>query len=94
MLSSCEDSCRARIAWPNDPCETSISSAITARFAYPESPHSGQPTCRRAPRTWRPENERPFCLFPIGYPADECYVPDIERKPLSEVMVEVSSDPE
>lgn len=42
----------------------------------------------------RPENERPFCLFPIGYPADECYVPDIERKPLSQVMVEVSSDPD
>ncbi len=42
----------------------------------------------------RPENERPFCLFPIGYPSDECYVPDIERKPLSQVMVEVSSDPD
>ena len=40
----------------------------------------------------RPENERPFILFPIGYPADGCEVPALERKPLDEVMVEVTSD--
>ncbi|MGI9647766.1 MAG: nitroreductase family protein [Acidimicrobiia bacterium] len=37
----------------------------------------------------RPENERPFCMFPIGYPAEDCVVPDLQRKELSEVMVEV-----
>lgn len=37
----------------------------------------------------RPTNERPFCMFPIGYPADDCVVPDIARKDLEEVMVEV-----
>ncbi len=37
----------------------------------------------------RPQNERPFCMFPIGYPADDCVVPDIGRKGLDEVMVEV-----
>jgi iodotyrosine deiodinase len=37
----------------------------------------------------RPENERPFILFPIGYAADGCEVPDLVRKELSEVMVEV-----
>lgn len=36
----------------------------------------------------RPENERPFALFPIGHPADDCAVPDLTRKTLSEVMVE------
>ena len=40
----------------------------------------------------RPENERPFILLPIGYAADECEVPDLVRKPLDEVMVEVTSD--
>ncbi len=35
----------------------------------------------------RPENERPFLLIPVGYVAPECTVPDIERKPLSEVAV-------
>lgn len=38
----------------------------------------------------RPESERPFILFPVGYAADGCRVPDISRKPLSEVMVEVT----
>ena len=37
----------------------------------------------------RPENERPFCMFPIGYPADDCVVPDLQRKGLDDVMVEV-----
>jgi iodotyrosine deiodinase len=37
----------------------------------------------------RPENERPFCMFPIGYPAEDCVVPDLRRKSLDEVMVEV-----
>ncbi|MCL1598831.1 MAG: nitroreductase family protein [Actinomycetia bacterium] len=40
----------------------------------------------------RPDNERPFILFPIGYAADDCEVPDLERKPLEQVMVEVVAD--
>jgi iodotyrosine deiodinase len=39
----------------------------------------------------RPENERPFCMFPIGYAADDCVVPDLRRKSLDEVMVEVGA---
>jgi len=35
----------------------------------------------------RPENERPYILFPVGYPAADCAVPDLTRKPLSEVLV-------
>jgi nitroreductase len=34
----------------------------------------------------RPQNERPFILFPIGFPADEANVPDLERKPLDEIV--------
>jgi len=33
----------------------------------------------------RPKNERPFVLLPIGYPADDCQVPDLSRKSLAEV---------
>jgi iodotyrosine deiodinase len=33
----------------------------------------------------RPENEKPFLLIPVGYPADECWVPDLERKNLTEI---------
>lgn len=33
----------------------------------------------------RPENEKPFLLVPVGYPAAECYVPKLERKKLEEI---------
>lgn len=33
----------------------------------------------------RPENERPFLLIPVGYPADEVYVPNISRKQIGEI---------
>ena len=35
----------------------------------------------------RPANEKPFLLIPVGYPADECWVPDIKRKELEEICV-------
>lgn len=35
----------------------------------------------------RPENEKPFLLIPVGYPADECWVPDIQRKELEDICV-------
>ena len=37
----------------------------------------------------RPDNERPFVLFPVGYPLPGVQVPDISRKSLDEVMVTV-----
>jgi nitroreductase len=33
----------------------------------------------------RPKNERPFLLLPVGYPAEETFVPDIKRKELEEI---------
>ena len=38
----------------------------------------------------RPENERPFVLFPIGYPLPGVKVPTLRRKSLEEVLVTVS----
>ncbi|NRT15327.1 nitroreductase [Flavobacterium sp. 28A] len=35
----------------------------------------------------RPENEKPFLLIPVGYPAEECWVPDLGRKELDEIAV-------
>jgi len=35
----------------------------------------------------RPEYERPYLLIPMGYPAEGCVVPDIERKELGEILV-------
>lgn len=35
----------------------------------------------------RPANEGAYVLIPVGYPAEDCRVPDIERKALGEVVV-------
>ncbi|TAH34369.1 MAG: nitroreductase family protein [Planctomycetota bacterium] len=37
----------------------------------------------------RPTHERPFLLIPVGYPADDCTVPEaaLRKKPLEQVMV-------
>ena len=35
----------------------------------------------------RPENERPFVMFPIGFPLPGTLVPDLGRKALDDVMV-------
>ena len=35
----------------------------------------------------RPENERPFLLMPVGYPAELCQVPDLSRKTIDQVLL-------
>lgn len=35
----------------------------------------------------RPSNEKPFILFPVGYPAPDATVPDLRRKSLDEVAI-------
>ena len=35
----------------------------------------------------RPTNEKAFVLLPVGYPAAGCRVPDLEKKPLGEILV-------
>lgn len=36
----------------------------------------------------RPANERAYLLIPIGHPAEDAEVPDLERKPLADVMAD------
>jgi hypothetical protein len=35
----------------------------------------------------RPENEKPYILFPVGYPSSDAMVPNLRRKSLDEVAV-------
>lgn len=35
----------------------------------------------------RPDNERPFILLPVGYPAENATVPELSRKPLEQFQV-------
>ena len=32
----------------------------------------------------RPDNERPYLLMPVGYPAEDAQVPDISRREFEE----------
>ena len=34
----------------------------------------------------RPSNEKPYILFPVGYPSDDATVPDLRRKSLEEFV--------
>lgn len=40
----------------------------------------------------RPENERPFLLIPVGFPAEGATVPDLKRKTEEEVVVWYEED--
>lgn len=33
----------------------------------------------------RPLQEKPFMMIPVGYPAEDCVVPDLQRKPLQDI---------
>jgi len=37
----------------------------------------------------RPRNEKPFVLLPVGYPAENARVPDIEKKALADILLHV-----
>lgn len=37
----------------------------------------------------RPKNEKTYLLIPVGYPAPDCRVPDLRKKPLDEVLITV-----
>ena len=41
----------------------------------------------------RPDNERPFVLFPVGYPLAGTRVPELRRKPLDQVRTLVGHPP-
>ena len=54
--------------------------------------HTPSPMGFLAELLQRPANERAFLLLPVGYPAEGCQVPRIERKPLDEVRLRYDAD--
>jgi nitroreductase len=50
-------------------------------------PHTPSPMGFLTTLLDRPPTERPYILFPVGYPSSDCRVPDIVRKPLTEALV-------
>lgn len=49
--------------------------------------HTPSPMAFLAEILERPAREKAFIVFPVGYPADDATVPDLERKSLEEVSV-------
>jgi iodotyrosine deiodinase len=73
----------------------SESVGIAAGFLLVALHHAGLATLTHTPSPMafladilgRPDHEKPYLLLPVGYPAEGAEVPDIQRKPLGEVMV-------
>lgn len=71
------------------------SCGIAAGFLISAIHHAGLVTLTHTPSPMnflkkilnRPDNERPFLLLPVGYHADNCYVPDIQRKGINKIAI-------
>jgi nitroreductase len=55
-------------------------------------PHTPSPMDFLADELDRPDNERAYLVVPVGYPAEDCTVPDISKDPLDEVAEFVEPD--
>lgn len=68
---------------------------IAAGFLISAIHHAGLVTLTHTPSPMnflqkilgRPDNEKPFLLLPVGYPAEDAVVPKLERKSADEVIV-------
>jgi iodotyrosine deiodinase len=49
--------------------------------------HTPSPTGFLGRMLGRPPHERPLVLIPVGYPAPDAEVPDLERKPVEQILV-------
>lgn len=74
---------------------TAESVGIATGFLLVALHHAGLATLTHTPSPMgflervldRPPHERAWLLVPVGYPAPDCRVPAIEKKPLDEVLV-------
>ncbi|MFQ5669452.1 MAG: nitroreductase family protein [Acidobacteriota bacterium] len=51
-------------------------------------PHTPSPMRFLSSLLRRPRNEKPYVLFPVGYPAPGARIPDIQRKPFDQIVQE------
>ncbi len=76
---------------------TQESVGIAVGFLLASLHHAGVATLTHTPSPMsflqelleRPENEQAYLLIPVGYPAEGCRVPDLARKSLDEIRVEL-----
>lgn len=83
------DGSRGQVYYANESCGLACGFLLTAIH------HAGLCALTHTPSPMqflsrilnRPEEEKPFLLIPVGYPAPECWVPDIKRKQMPEICV-------
>ena len=63
------------------------------RMGVATLPHTPSPMAFLSQMLGRPDNERPFALFPVGYPLEGAKVPDLTRKPFDKVAETVDHRP-
>ncbi len=90
------DGSRRKNYYVKESCGIAAGMFITAlhRMGLTTLTHTPSPMAFLTKVLGRPDNERPFVLFPIGYPMPGVQVPDLARKPLDEVRVIVGDLPE
>lgn len=74
---------------------TQESVGIASGFLLAALHHAGLATLTHTPSPMgflrevlgRPAFEKPFLLIPVGYPQEDCEVPNLERKGLEEILV-------
>ncbi len=67
---------------------------IAVGFLLASLTHAGLATLTHTPNPMgflrdllgRPENERAYVVIPVGYPAPDATVPEVEKKPLDEIL--------
>ncbi|HNU13558.1 MAG TPA: nitroreductase family protein [Chitinophagaceae bacterium] len=82
-----EDGTKGNVYYANESCGLACGFLLTAihHAGLVALTHTPSPMNFLSKVLNRPENEKPFLLIPVGYPAEECWVPDLKRKQLSEV---------
>jgi nitroreductase len=86
-----DDETRSKNYYVQESCGIALGMLIGAlhQAGLASLTHTPSPMHFLAKILGRPKNEKPFMLLPVGYPAERCRVPDLARKPLAEILVEV-----
>jgi nitroreductase len=81
------DGTKGNVYYANESCGLACGFLLAAihKAGLVALTHTPSPMNFLAQLLSRPENEKPFLLIPVGHAADECWVPDLKRKTLSEI---------
>lgn len=82
-----EDGTKLKAYYANESVGIAVGFLISAlhRAGLATLTHTPAPMTFLRELCGRPKSEKPFVLLPVGYPSDDCQVPDISRRTLEEI---------